>query len=402
MAKTRLVAVWVILAVLAGACGSTQPTLVSGDSTGDATTLADETDDASDTISVAADSAPVEFEQSASERKKAEHLFGYIWSFTNIDNPDDWGVFTFYGSRPNPRMQIELPCGLARYELVEGRDMNQFHIVSDTTEGCENGSLLRVFADAESFTAAISLRDPDELVLKAANTSIRLNLVEALPSYSFEDNWPTWDLDDAEEEPPSQGDEDGNGIPDDWLPVPELSPQVLADEVLLQDMTFFSEVAAYDEDFWDYMALIGASQYTLVDVAGVPIDSGDEQFNQYLLTITAYHGKSEPVVYSASMQRWFLHPEWGVQTTCDGGFRLSVLQERTNEWFELHFDRALDVFEDRIFYGDSDCERQDGFIPEVFEGRFAIDNSEGKNLRITNEDGTVAHFEWVAIDTDVG
>jgi len=262
MAKMRRVAVCVALAITAGACGSAQPTVMTGDADTDATTLADQTDDTANATSVAGDSAPIDFGQ-------------------------------------------------------------------------------------------------------------------------------------------SPVDEDGNGIPDDWLPVPELSPEVIADEVLLQDMTFLSELAADDEEHWDYMAMIGVSQYSLVDANGQPIDSDDEQFSQYLLTVNAYHGKSEPVVYSAFMQHWLLHPERGVQTAC-GGLPMAVLEEGPNEWFELHFDRALDVFEDRVLYGDFDCDLADGLLPEAFDGRFTIDKSEGKNLRITNEGGAVAHLEFVEAPDNLG
>ena len=104
-------------------------------------------------------------------------------------------------------------------------------------------------------------------------------------------------------------------IPDDWLPVPELSDSTLADNPLLLGMNL-PGLSSSDPELAPYSALIGVSRYVLVDGTGDPIETGSDDYRQRTMTIWAYHGSQQPFVYWLTFTPSFLHDENGYQTKC--------------------------------------------------------------------------------------
>lgn len=203
-------------------------------------------------------------------------------------------------------------------------------------------------------------------------------------------------VDSAPVEEPDEGTGHEVVVFPEFVPVPELSPEIMASEPLLAHMTFFEDFEGIEipPEMIGYTAMIGASEYALVDDAGEPVVVRDGEYNKLRLSITAYHGEDVPVVYTVFMNHWsHIDPRHGAQSgDCDGGMYLGGLTARAGGRYELTGE-MISVFDNRIFFGDYECGGVDlNPWPDALTGEFTAETSLDGLLIVNHENNAAARF----------
>ena len=378
-----------LLGLVAAACSSDLPTVVSNDATGAIAT----TTTATVVDAVADDSAPVEAAPTLGELVQNEFVLGGVWGLDQNDLLADEARFSFYGSQIEPRLRIESRCGTGHLEF-EPRFEDEYVISSAAWDGCEDDPLRRLLETAGRFTASTTDQHFDSLPVQIGATELRFSLLDGRSSFTVpDDGYPYWHLDDEDDEQ----EEEVLGTK-----VPELTPHVIAGEPLLKDMTWLRDSAELPPGRLEYIAVIGGSQYVMVNEAGEPQVVKERDHDKLQITVTAYHGAQKPVVYVAFMNHYsHVDPTYGTQSgDCDGGMFLGGLIAHSNEEYEFA-DQIDAVFENQIFFGDYECGGVDlSPWPEAFDGRFSIDTSIEGMLIMTNQDGATARFSLLDTGTN--
>lgn len=200
----------------------------------------------------------------------------------------------------------------------------------------------------------------------------------------------------ADEEPVDQDNGTPPSVPEGTKPVPELTEATIEDHPLLAGVLLPDECLS-DPECVRHSAMIGISRYLLVDDEGNPIELGDDDYKQRTMTIWAYHGADEPVIYWMAFNRSFIHEEFGFSTACDGGV-LGILNKSPGQnsyWFSTTGE--FNVFDNRWFFGD-DCSTDDTTDIPVLNGAFTIDVDGQESLILIGDDSATARFKWIPVD----
>ncbi|MFT7475738.1 MAG: hypothetical protein ACI81L_002679 [Verrucomicrobiales bacterium] len=178
-----LVSIVAVLSLLAAACVSERPTLVSVDP-------ASESDTAD--AAVADHSAPIAVDEPFSVQVQREHVLGGTWTLSDTPGVSEEALFIFHGSRSEPQLVIEDVCGFGQHRLVDLGD--RFEIVEVEWNGCEGEPLREAFRRSNTFSAVASGEKFNSLAISAGSLNLTLRLLQRLGFSPNEDGSPVWKL----------------------------------------------------------------------------------------------------------------------------------------------------------------------------------------------------------------
>ncbi len=336
---------------------------------------------------VADDSAafedPNENPQELSVLVQNEVLLGTTWQVAQSEPiADSVERLAFEGSRADAVLTVDATCGQVEVLLEPIPHLHKFNVRTTSWNGCADG-VVREWLETEQVTVAINVDDTSATFV-SNSTPTQIELLDAERSFTVSDGIPVWSV-----EPDDESDQEF-----DDEPVPALSDETLASEVLLAGMQPIGDLI---EDT-RHLALIAAAQYIVVDGEGAPVSFNDETFDKLTLFLQAYHGKHEPVVYYGSIGLFSeIHPEYGPQTdACNGGFVLGAFGRDANRLFTFEPNGAVEVFDDRILIGDYGCGSKPEIAPDFLLTSFTLDPTQGGDVILTTTGGQVVNLELVA------